>query len=498
MTVNDPLNRRHFLKTLGYSTAGLALLSSPFISGAWAASPQRLFQVPPLASGVRDGKNISFSLNIQQGQTEFLNGRMTPTLGYNGSYLGPMLRVRRGDFVSIKTTNDLDVTSTVHWHGMILPANMDGGPHQMIKPKASLVSKFEIIQPAATLFYHSHTYHKTAEQVYFGLAGPLIIDDDETDALDIPREYGVDDLPVIIQDRDFNDDGSFRYITRMPDLMLGKHGSTVMVNGVISPLLKAQKTLLRLRVTNASNARFYALAFNDSRPFQVIASDGGMLEKPVTVKQLNMGPAERFEILVDVSDRKQVILQGLKGAGNVNHGPMRMMGLDGQMDILFIDATDAKPSEHKTPSRLVHLADWSNVNIAENRHLDLNMSMGNMMGGGQSGGGFTINGATMDMNRVDFRLKKNTYEIWTFTNNSPMLHPMHVHNTQFKVLFRNGRLPSPLESGFKDTVVVGSGETVKILMPTGPYADPNGYYMHHCHILEHEDAGMMGQFVVVD
>jgi len=386
---------------------------------------------------------------------------------------------------------------------MILPAKMDGGPHQIIQPGSSMVSEFEIIQPASTLFYHSHAYHHTAEQVYFGLAGPLIIDDEQSDSLALPQEYGVDDLPVIIQDRDFNDNGSFRYISMMPERMIGKHGSTVMVNGVISPLLKAQKTLLRLRITNASNARFYKLAFNDAHPFQVIASDGGLLEKPITVDQLDMAPAERFEILVNVSNKNQLILQGLQGAGNTNHGPMRMMGMDQKMDIMFIDASDAKQAQHSGPQTLTQFEDWSSVDIAANRNLSLGMSMMGMMGGmmgrgNTPGEGFTINGQSMDMERVDFRLKKNTFETWNISNNSPMFHPVHIHNTQFRVLSRDGRAPSALEAGFKDTVVVAPSETVKVLVPTGPYSDPEGYYMHHCHILEHEDGGMMGQFVVED
>lgn len=495
--------RRHFLKTLTYSTGAVGLLGTPFIRSVLAAPVIRPFQVPPLASAVRDGNKISFDLSIMQGESEFLPGRMTQTLGYNGNYLGPMLRVRRGDHISVKTINKLNVDSTVHWHGMILPAKMDGGPHQIIKPGDSMVSDFEIIQPASTLFYHSHAYHHTAEQVYYGLAGPLIIDDEQSDSLALPQEYGVDDLPIIIQDRDFNDDGSFRYISMMPERMIGKHGSTVMVNGVISPLLKAQKMLLRLRITNASNARFYKLAFKDGHPFQVIASDGGLLERPIPVDHLDMAPAERFEILVNVSNKNQLILQGLEGAGNVTHGPMRMMGMDQKMDIMFIDASDAKQSQHKAPQILSQHEDWSSVDIAQNRNLSLAMSMmgmmGGMMGGGNaSGGGFTINGQSMDMERVDFRLKKNTFETWNINNDSPMLHPLHIHNTQFKVLSRDGRAPSALEAGFKDTVVVAPGEIVKVLVPTGPYADPEGYYMHHCHILEHEDGGMMGQFVVED
>jgi len=491
-------SRRRFLKTVAYATGAAGVLSTPFVGPIFSpaqANPSGLpFQVPAQARARRNGNKVEFDLNIQAGQQEFIPAKMTPTLGFNGNYLGPLIRVRRGDRITVRTTNSLNVASTVHWHGMTLPANMDGGPHQSIQPGATWVSEFDIIQPAATLFYHSHAYHQTAPQVYAGLAGPLIIDDDLSDALDIPKEYGVDDLPVIIQDRDFEANGAFRYISTMGERMIGKHGSTILVNGVIAPLLTAQKTLLRLRLTNASNARFYRLAFSDRRPFQVIASDGGLLERPVTVRQLSMAPAERFDILVDLSDKKDLILQSLKGAGNVAFGPMRMMGFDQTMDILYIDARTAKTTGHTVPTTLTPPIDRTMPAIAATRKLNLEMGMMGMM----AGGGFTINGQTMDLERVNFRLKKNTFEIWNLTNTSPMAHPLHIHNSQFRILSRGGLAPAAVESGFKDTVTIQAGEAVKILLPTGPYSDPKGYYMYHCHILEHEDGGMMGQFSVED
>jgi len=229
--------------------------------------------IPPLLEGeLRDGKR-QYRLEARSGQREFLPGFETPTLGFNGDYLGPTLRMKRGDEVAVEVVNRLAETTTVHWHGMILPARMDGGPHQPIAPGERWLSQYRVRQPAATLFYHAHTH--------------------------------------------------------------GQTGRTLLVNGVTSPRLKAPTTLLRLRLVNASNARFYRLAFSDGRSFQVIASDGGLLPRAVPRQELVMAPAERYEILVDLSDRGQVSLLDLGGVGNAAHGPMGMMGMASGFDVLY-------------------------------------------------------------------------------------------------------------------------------------------------------------------
>ncbi len=493
-------SRRHFIQA---STALASSTLLPRISWAASNSTYNILPIPQLQSGNESQGVVRYQLNAQDGRMNFIAGLETPTLGYNGNFLGPTLRMKRGDKVRIDVTNKLNEVTTVHWHGMIIPAGMDGGPHQTIQPGANWRSEYAIVQPATTLFYHAHTHGQTGQQVYRGLAGLLIIDDEESMQSGLPSEYGVDDIPVVIQDRDINSDGSLKYIGFMPERMVGKHGKTLLVNGAVSPVLKAQKSLLRLRLLNASNARFYNLQFSDQRRFQVIASDGGLLENPVTVNRLEMAPAERVEILLDVSDRKKVMLQSIGGVGNANHGPMGMMGMDRPFDVLLIDAENAKQSDAKSPQQLSTHPDWSQQPIAAQRKLDLQMGMGgmmqgmmNQMTGGGSGGMMRINDKAFEMDRIDFALKKDSFEVWTLRNSSPMIHPFHIHNTQFKILSRNGKKPSAIENGFKDTVVVKPKEEVRILMPTGPYTDTNHPYMYHCHILEHEDAGMMGQFVV--
>ena len=487
--------RRQFIKTSAAITAGVLMPGD-----IWAASKQvnTMLPIPPILPGEKNGTAIRYQLKVQSGLMQFQPGQVTSTLGYNGNYLGPTIRIKKGDEVNIEVTNSLNEDTTVHWHGMILPAKMDGGPHQNILPGDSWHSRYRVTQPAATLFYHSHAHGNTGQQVYRGLAGLMIIDDDESAQSGLPDDYGIDDIPVIIQDRDFSPDGQFSYINFMPERMIGKHGKTILVNGAVSPVLKAQKTLLRLRLVNASNARFYNLTFSDNRSFKVIASDGGLLENPVTLNRLEMAPAERFEILLDVSDRKPVMLQSIGGVGNASHGPMGMMGMDRSFNILLIDPQKAEKSTAQIRKQLTVFPDWSQQSIASKRELDLQMGMGpGMMMGGGSGGMMRINGKGFNMNRIDFMAKKDSFEIWVLSNSSLMSHPFHVHNTQFRIISRNGQKPPVFERGFKDTVVVNSGEEVKILIPMGPYANNTQPYMYHCHILEHEDGGMMGQFTVV-
>ncbi|MCF6190470.1 MAG: multicopper oxidase domain-containing protein [Cocleimonas sp.] len=502
--------RRNFIKTAGVASL-LVPLSLPAIAKI-RQTRLNSFVVPALDRGIRKGNNVSFKLAIQAGKTSFFNGVNTPTLGLNQSYLGPVLRAKRGDTVSINVSNHINEVTTVHWHGMTLPANMDGGPHQAIPPNKTWTSRFQIRQEAGTLWYHSHAMHKTGPQVYHGLAGMFILDDEGSDKLGLPNEYGVDDIPCTIQDRRFNQDGSFSYMSMMPDRMMGMMGSIVLVNGVVTPTLVAKKTLLRLRLHNGSNARTYNLAFSDGRPFHVIASDCGFLHKPFQTNQVRLAVAERVEILVDVSDRKEVLLKSLASSAGGMMGMMPMMQMNNKaLNIMTIDARQAKQSARKVPAVLRNSTLNLNPKAATaTRQFELEMGMmgrggmGGMMGGmmnrmdnGGRDGMFRINGKSMDINRIDFQVKANSTEIWEISNASPMAHPFHVHNVQFRILDRNGKRPHPSESGLKDVVLVHGNERVRIIMKFPEYSDAKVPYMYHCHILEHEDQGMMGQFVVV-
>ncbi len=509
------MNRRNFIRSTALGIGGVSLYAAGNFSGlvqARAASTdtdpfRRTFFVPPVEEGKRDGNQVNFDLNIAPGISNFIGDLSTPTMGINGAYLGPVLRAKRGDRVSFTVKNSLTEKTTLHWHGFVLPARMDGGPHQVISPGETWNPEFDLIQPGATYWYHAHTHELTGKQVYHGLAGLFIVDDDVNLNSGLPVDYGVDDVPVIIQDRKFNEDGTFQYLGSMMDRMQGMKGDTILVNGVVTPTFKANRPLLRLRLLNGSNARIYNLAFHDRRPFIVMAGDGGFLSRPDKIQTLRLAPGERAEILVDMSNGSDAILinspikeSSGRDSNAMMGNMMRMMDEpDKAFSIMKIEApTSVERIKFIRPPSYEFTADWANAVPANKRRFQLEMQMGPgmMMSTMPGGSPFSINGDSMDMDVINLRVKSNTFEIWEISNDSMLPHPFHIHNTQFKILARSNRAITAAETGLKDTVLVYPREKVRLLIPFLAYSDPDRPYMYHCHILEHEDGGMMGQFTV--
>ena len=500
-----------------------------------SATARSQLRIPPLYSGERKSGERVFDLNLRHGVSRFFEGIETPTIGINQSYLGPTLELNAGDTVRMNVTSDLPETATVHWHGFHLPARADGGPHQPIGPGGSWTARFDVRQRASMFWYHSHAHRRSGPQVYQGLAGMIYVRDNASEALDLPNDYGVDDIPLIVQDRAFASDGSFIYSTRMHNVMMGMMGDTMLVNGVVEPVFEARSDRLRLRLVNGSNARFYRFGFDDGRSFHQIGTDGGLLAAPLPTDNVVLAPGERAQVIVDVSDGRPVSLladgleimgmgnmgRGMRGSGRMREsdGPMGnwmmgerggrggMMGererRDGMMGGMMDErrqftVLDIRPAEGRTkaivmPRRLATLPRIDPGDAVRMRRFVLDMGMGMRM---MRGGGFTINGKSMDMQRIDETVRVDTTEIWQVENASMMAHPFHIHDVQFRILDRNGRAPDAAEQGLKDTVVVYPGETVRLLLRFEDYTDPDLPYMYHCHILEHEDAGMMGQFTV--
>ena len=502
--------RRTFLKNtaLGGAIAVSGILGSTF-SGFGRGAPLHInpLKIPAQEHGKREGNSTIYDLNIQNGTSEFVDQIRTATRGINGSYLGPTLRFKDGDNVKINVKNSIGETTTLHWHGLHLPASQDGGPHQPIKNGATWSPEFQVKQKAASFWYHSHQLHKTAPHVWQGLAGMIIVEDAETEALDLPREYSVDDIPLVLQDRRFNNDGEMYYDPSRHDTMSGLVGNIPFSNGTISAFVEAKSTLLRLRILNGSNASTYNLGFSDNRSFQQIGTDGGFLETPAKTDNIILSPGERAEIVVDVSGGKNFVLQSRSngsnqgigmGMGMMRQGMSRMMngGNSGHFNFLEIRPAESLKSSSIVPAKLSEI-DWLNpTNAVKTRRFVLEMTMGPMMVLG-FGNSHTINDKAMEINRIDEIVNRGDIEIWEIGNTSPLPHPFHIHDVQFQILDRNGRRPHPGERGLKDTVLVYPDEMVRVIAKFTDYADPDHPYMYHCHILEHEDAGMMGQFTVV-
>jgi blue copper oxidase len=299
------LTRRQFaIGSIAMTSAGII---GRQIEEACATYFNTPLPIPRLVDAEKQGNAVS--LNIAAGRHAFVHGKPARTYGYSAPILGPVIRMRRGDEIEMRVENALDTVTTVHWHGLLVPGDCDGGPQQLIRPGDRWHPILKIDQPAATLWFHPHPHQDTARQIYMGLTGMIIVDDGTDARLGLPRTFGIDDLPLILQDRSFASDGSIEYETGGLGVVYGARGDTVIVNGAIAPVAKVPAGLVRLRLLNAANAQNFVLRFADQRTFHVIASDGGFLPAPVPLTQLTISPAERFEVLVDFENGKAVALE---------------------------------------------------------------------------------------------------------------------------------------------------------------------------------------------
>ena len=356
-------------------------------------------------------------------------------------------------------------------------------------------------QPETTAWYHPHLHGKTAQQVYSGLAGIIIVEDGSGERLDLPRRYGIDDLPLVLQDRFFDRNGAPVYQPSPMDIMAGYRGDTVIVNGAIAPVARVPAGLVRLRLVNGANARLFDLRFSDGRAFHAIASDGGYLAAPVELRRLLIAPGERYELLVNFANGAEVALE----TGPDQNMPMMGMMGGGAVQVsrhvmkFQIDSSSAA-AVTALPKKLLDVPALDRSKVAARRQFLLNDMMmgGGMMGGqgfGRGGSGaamMAINGQAFDMERIDVVTKLGTMELWDIRSQM-MAHPFHVHGTQFQILSLNGQNPPLHMQGWKDTVLVN--REARILVPFSQPASREHPFMFHCHILEHEDAGMMGQYV---
>lgn len=473
---------------LGAAVATVASLNSLRCQAVSRERLQNPLKIPALLEGAPESGQKIYELVVAAGRSEFLPDVSTPTLGINGAYLGPTIRCREKDRVTFRVKNDLVEPTTLHWHGLRVPAKSDGGPHQIIQPGGFWESSFEIKQNASLCWYHSHLMGRTGEQVLMGLAGLFLIDDDESNSLRLPSEYGVDDIPLIIQDRRFKPNGSFEYLSSMHDTMMGFKGDFILVNGTFNSYFVVRRQRTRFRILNGSNSRIYTLGRADDADLVVIGSDGSLLERPVWQRRVRLGPGERVELQIDMQANQTLRLMSYPDRVNT-----RAMGQGNTQTFPIIElrAGELETSDLSLPARLIRVPGWDPSRAFRTRTVTLDMgrrTMDGMMG---------INGRAMNMSRIDLEIPAGSVEIWEIKNATPLTHPFHIHGVQFRVIDRDGNPPLPQEQGLKDTVLIDQGSTVRIIVQFSDFADPVHPYMYHCHNLEHEDAGMMGQFVLV-
>lgn len=508
-----PVDRRRRLVVLGAAGAPIALSvgcgggsghSAPFMSTSPAlidpfasTRADRDLPILPLDQGALDASGVrGFSLRVQRGTTQFRSGVDTPTFGYNGVVLGPALRLRTGENTTIRVRNDLDVATTVHWHGLIVPADVDGGPHQSVEPGAQWSASFEVENPASTCWFHPHPHGATGLQVVSGLAGLLIVDDPAMRASTLPDTWGVDDLALVLQDKRFTAAGQIDYSLTADERLTGYAGDHLLVNGTLGPVWHAPRQWVRLRLLNGCNARTLTLRLGNAVSMLQVANEAGLLAAPVTRASLTLAPGERAEVLANLGSLaigQEVPLYASTATAGMGMG----MGMD--------TGAGSNASEVTAMRIRVALPEQPNAMVSPPATLAAAPSVIASAGatvrsfsleGGMMGSPFTINGRRFDMSRIDLAVPANTVEVWRFVNATGMAHPMHVHGVRMSMLSRGGTPPAAYEQGLRDTFVVEAMQTVAVAVQTAAQASPVPL-VFHCHILEHEDAGMMGQFVTL-
>jgi len=524
------LHRRDFLKLVGVGAgastiAGLSGCGVEQVSSDAAEHQIRSDFVP----------DVELQLTATDALASILPGQQTRVWKYEGkvlkgdpailqtipdSYLGPIIRAKRGLKIRIHLNNKLREPTIIHWHGLHVPPEMDGHPRNAIGPGQSYVYDLEIRNRAGTYWFHPHPHQRTGFQAYAGLAGLFLVSDDDVAAASLPS--GEFDVPLVIQDRAFNASNELVYITNPMDQMTGVLGDRILVNGRLDFELNVATRAYRLRILNGSNSRIYKLAWDDGTPLVPIATDGGLLEKPVQRSYVTLGPGERVELWADFGGRrvgselrlKSLAFSGAEAGmmGGMTGGMMGggMMGRGNtnvpqgaEFTVLHVKVDREVKDHSPLPERFTAIQRYrvdDAINHQNPRVFEVAM---------RGMGAWTINGRSFEMDGYasNESVKLNTLEEWEFNNQTnamgAMAHPMHIHGVHFQVLDR--KIAPQFESvwetvragyideGWKDTVLLWPGERVRLLMRFEAFP---GLFMYHCHNLEHEDQGLMRNYMI--
>ncbi|MEV8553800.1 multicopper oxidase family protein [Streptomyces glaucescens] len=474
--------------------------------------------VPPVLApaGTHDGVD-RYEITQRRVTAEILPGVRTELWTYNGTFPGPIIESRRGRPATVVHRNELPVPTVVHLHGGRTPAASDGYPTDLVLPagwpdpaaghghhggdapkmhdERAVTSRltrtytFPMDQRAALLWYHDHRVDFTAPAIWRGLAGLHIVRDDVEDALDLPR--GPRELPLMITDRAFAEDGSLAYPALDPNLrdrpgvrapfLTGVLGDVILVNGTPWPVHETDAARHRLRLLNASNARHYELeaVTDDGRRLDLvqIGADQGLLAAPVTHTSLPIAPAERYDVIIDFAalpPGSRVRLRNRLGTGRTR-------------EVMAFRIARAARDNSRIPAALADdLPTWGRAEASAVRDFAFRA------GRTPHGRGWVIGDRAFDPSRTDVRTRLGAVEVWRLV--ADVHHPIHLHLVGFRVLSRGGRPPLPHDAGLKDTISLRPGESAEIITRFDGY---RGRYLFHCHNAEHEDMGMMANLEII-
>lgn len=548
--------RRHFLGSIGaLGVAGSApgvLAANPGAAGAMAAeiagiekeaagftNPLRL----PGSSGLFGVLPVSEFREVQVVRTEIevLPGRRTPFLAYavesgGKTFLNPAILARRGDDMRVRMINRIDEPTVIHWHGLSVDSRNDGNGLNVVPPGRSMDYNFTLRDRSSMYWYHPHAHGFIPQQAYHGLASLLFVEDDDEVALrkELDLALGDTEIPLVLQDREFDAQGRLRYAPTAAQSFGGWVGDRLLVNLTDRPFIQAGRRIVRFRILNGSNARNYRLAFVQGGRrlgFFLAGTDGGLLAQPLRIDQTFIAPGQRLDVLVDLREADPalpVTLASLTfdpmhnegghdqghanhaapataGMGHGQHGaapavePSHAMAMEGDARALM--RIDLKPSaryERRMPAVLSSLpAAPATTNPPRRMQL-----------GHNGKGNWTINGQIFNPKVAALSVQRGARENWLIENaERSMPHPMHLHGFSFRVIERLGSPAMvrdlagasgllPQDHGLIDTVHVWPGESVRIAIDFAHPHSGDQDYVFHCHTLEHAEVGMMLRFTV--
>ncbi len=477
-----------------------------FVAKSTSAQTYNQLWIPDTLSGT------TFNLIMKDTMKQICHsGQQTITSGFNGNFWGPTLIFKKGDVVHMNIQNKLNDSTTVHWHGMHLPAVMDGGPHQVIPINTIWQPYWKVTNNAATYWYHPHLHEMTEQQITKGLGGLIIVRDSIESALALPRTYSVDDIPLILTDRSFTSQNQFNVVP---------YGDSMVINGTMHAQYKVPAQIVRFRILNAAIERSFNIGFSDNRNFSIITSDGGLLDAPVSVNRYLLHAGERIEILVsftsqsgqsfDLKAYNSTLSQNIAGGDIFTNGPFVNALAKSDFNMLHLNVVAQTSNPITTiPTTLTTnvLINSTTANIT--RHLTISDSAGVTTPTILGPNAFILNHKLFDIKRNDYQVPLGNTEIWEITSSSAFGHPFHIHDVEFNILSVSGAAPVAAQAGWKDVVFIpgatgggpgnpGTPTVVKFIAKFDDYADSLHPFMFHCHISLHEDEGMMGQFVVKD
>jgi len=464
-----------------------------------ASIAQNQLAIPPTLS------QSNINLTLDESTHQFYPGINTSTMGANGDLLGPTLILHKDSSYNFSVENLLTDTTTMHWHGLHVAPENDGGPHTIILPNETWTPSFTIMDRAGTFWYHPHLHMKTGKHVSKGIAGLLLVRDAEEATLNIPLTYGVDEFPIVLQTKGFDVNTQIEVHTDVD--------SVPMVNGTLDAIVDFPAQVVRLRVLNGSSQRVMEFGFSNNKSFSLIGTDGGIFNSPVSLTRYRIAPGQRADILVDLTSDLGQNLQLMSYGSelpNATYGAAQpgmaafmtipdydlnpLNGTNFQLLDITVVAQTANPII-SIPASLVNYTPIPEAQATVTRNLTFTSDggMGNLQGP------FLINGVSMDASVINYTVALGTTEIWELRNQTPIAHPFHIHDVQFYILDINGTPPPAHLQGLNDVVLVPGGQgTVRFIAVFEDFTNPVIPYMYHCHMLPHEDAGMMGQFVVID